>query len=361
MKRIIPTLALLLTFVAWSAHAGQVLMIVDDPARMGPGDLALKANFIDMGHTVKVVDDGACSSADATGCALVWVCDSVEPDKVGTKFRSVAVPVINCDPQLSDDFQFNDGSAANQGVSAPYIDISILAAPTNPLAAKYRGDVAAMQMDLPMNWSRPKGNFQLIAEAYPNLPVIFAYDSGAVMHNGFEAPNKRGGFFVSGQNAANLTYAAWRLLDAMVIWAAPPPPTPRISHTPNVAFYPIDVDESPNGTETAVFSIGNFGTAPLAFLPQDWQFTQGIKFNGVDAGKFHVMSQYGSTTYPLQPGEMVSMTVMFKPEMIKYDPSAQNHYEMTVSVRTNDPNDPLVQIKLTADTVPVDLSHFAAD
>ena len=79
------------------------LFVVADPASLGPGDLAVRSRLQTLGYAVTVVDDGASTAADAAGKDVVLISSTSIASKVGTKFRTIAVPVVIWEHALLDD------------------------------------------------------------------------------------------------------------------------------------------------------------------------------------------------------------------------------------------------------------------
>ena len=65
-----------------------------------------------LGLAVTVVDDDACSAADAEGKDLIFVSSTVSSNKVGTKYRDIAIPLITYESYLFDDMKLT-GTALN--------------------------------------------------------------------------------------------------------------------------------------------------------------------------------------------------------------------------------------------------------
>jgi len=158
------------------------------------------------------------ASIDAAGKKLVLVSATVSSGNVTTKFRDVAVPVINWETQLQDDFGFatSSGNAASQTA----LNITNPGHPlTGGLPAGTR-TVATTAGDF--SWAEPGGNPIIIARLSDgsNHPCLYAYETGAAMSSG-TAPARRVHLFLQNNTFSSLNADGLRLFDAAVNWAVP--------------------------------------------------------------------------------------------------------------------------------------------
>ena len=73
--------------------------------------MAIRNRLQSFGYTVQVVIDESVNATNATGKGLVLISSTVGSGNVTNKFRDVAVPVINWETALQDDFGFATSSA----------------------------------------------------------------------------------------------------------------------------------------------------------------------------------------------------------------------------------------------------------
>jgi hypothetical protein len=200
----------------------QVLFVVGN-ATLGAGDSAVQNRIAGLGYSVVVKAATAAMTADATGKALVVVSSTVASTDVGSKFRTVKVPVVAWENGILDDMGMTSTAAGAFGTTAG--TSVVISAPNHPLAAGLTGTVTVVTSSDPLTWGQPNGNaFKVatLAGSSTNAP-IFAYEPGASMP-GLVAPARRVGFFLGDLGATKVTAAGWSLFDAAVKWAAAPFP-----------------------------------------------------------------------------------------------------------------------------------------
>jgi hypothetical protein len=88
------------------------VLFVTGSTTLNASDTAVKSRLEALGHTVVVKDGASAVTADATGKALVVISSTVTPTSVGTKFRTVTVPVITWESGSSNNINTN-GSVGN--------------------------------------------------------------------------------------------------------------------------------------------------------------------------------------------------------------------------------------------------------
>jgi hypothetical protein len=145
----------------------------------------------------------------------VLISSTVSSVNVTNKFQNVAVPVINWEGGLQDDFGFatSSGTANNQtnlNITNPGHDLAGgLAAGTHTVATT-PGD---------FSWGEPGGNPILIARLNDGShPCLYAYEPGEAMSIG-TAPARRVHLFLQNNTFASLNSDGLKLFDAAVIWA----------------------------------------------------------------------------------------------------------------------------------------------
>ena len=201
-----------------------------------------------LGHTVQLVSDDNCQTSDATGKDLVYISATVDENLVLDKYKDVTAAVICSEYYLYDDMKFTPNGGLNRGAasSQQYIEI-----PTNsalhPLNAGLSGfgNVHVISAGKSMVWGIPAPSALVIAHILNDntKPSEFAYETGDVMIDGFVAPARRIGFFLSAKAADLLTPDGWQLFDNAIGWCvnvSPPPtnqsPDAEISASPDPAI-----------------------------------------------------------------------------------------------------------------------------
>jgi hypothetical protein len=170
-----------------------------------------------LGHRVTLVDDDAVQAADAAGMDLVIVSSSVNAGAVNTKLRDVAVPVINWERALADDFLLSSpGSAVTAQTE---IQMTALGS-AHPLGAGLAlGPVAVRQTAGTFNVTS-SGNLapgaEVVATAVTGEPAILVVEEGRMLRSSVLAPAARVAFFLGDDGLAPLTAAGIALFDAAV-------------------------------------------------------------------------------------------------------------------------------------------------
>ena len=259
----------------------KVLFVVANPAALNPSDTAAKARLESvLGFEVVAVGDTASQTADANRKALILISAAVGSGNVNTKFRDVAVPILNWEPGIEDDLL----AAPLAGVTATNQTQIEIANATHPLAAGFpAGPLTVLNPAQSVNYVDPNANAIIVARladaTIGNSPVIFVFPKGTDMEPDpttgvpFKAPEKRVGFFLNNDSFANLTAQGLKLFDAAVQW------TSGITNTvsPQPKFNPpalsgSQVTLSWTGTgnleQTDSLSPPNWGPAPSQANPQ---------------------------------------------------------------------------------------------
>ncbi|MDX2246951.1 MAG: T9SS type A sorting domain-containing protein [Bacteroidia bacterium] len=199
---------------------GEVLMVVGNSQTLNAGDLAMKTQLETLGYEVILKTDQSSSAADAVGKDLIVISSTVNSLNVNTKFRDVAVPVLNCEAWLFDDMKMT-GTIENTDYGSVFNTSQIFIANTGgPLTAGMSGMVQITSSGQEVGFGKPAANCIKVARLSSNSiqHVLFAYESGTSMV-GMNAPARRVGFYFRNETAANSTGTGWSLFDAAVCWA----------------------------------------------------------------------------------------------------------------------------------------------
>ncbi|PYJ79382.1 MAG: hypothetical protein DME22_25530, partial [Verrucomicrobia bacterium] len=206
----------------------KVLFVAANPAVLNPSDAAAKARLESvLGFEVVAVGDTASQTSDANRKALIVISSTVGSGNVNTKFRDVAVPILNWEAALEDDLL----AAPLAGVTVANQTQIEIANATHPLAAGFpAGPLTILNPAQSVSYTDPNANAIIIARlADPtvgNSPVIFVFPKGTDMEPDpttgapFKAPEKRVGFFLNNDTFANLTPEGLKLFDAAVQWTS---------------------------------------------------------------------------------------------------------------------------------------------
>ena len=186
-------------------------------------DFAIITRLQSQGYTVDLVDDRNVVTADANGKVLVIVSSTVDAGNVGSKFRTVAVPVLTWESGIYATMRM---AATNTGTSPSDDQIRINSANlSHPLAAGLSGNslnnLTVTTVNSNFNRGDAAANAIVIASSRPSdsRPAIFGFNQGVTMNEGLVAPARRVGFFFGDSSAEFANANAWALFDAAVTWA----------------------------------------------------------------------------------------------------------------------------------------------
>lgn len=195
-----------------------VLFVVGSTT-LNSGDTAVKNRLEALGYTLTTMTGSAVTTADATGKMLVVISSTVTPTSVGTKFRTVTVPVLTWESGLYANMGMTGTGSQDSGTKTNQTQIAVVNA-THPLAAGFPGTRTETTASTTFNWGKPNANGAKIATVTndANKTVIFGYETGSVMP-GLTAPARRVGLFLDDTSASTLTAEGTALLDAAIQWA----------------------------------------------------------------------------------------------------------------------------------------------
>jgi hypothetical protein len=188
---------------------------------LGSGDAAIQTRLTGKGYDVTLVKDTNLASVTTVTTTVVLISYTATPGDVTTKFRDTASPVLVCQPSIFANMGLTDGAFLSQGSSLLSYSSLVINSAAGDLAAGLSGTVTVLQSSANLNYGVPN-NQALTVASFPGLSgywAIFAYDTGAQMHN-LAAPARRVGFFLGSNNANDLTANGWLLFDAALAWLA---------------------------------------------------------------------------------------------------------------------------------------------
>ncbi len=206
--------------IADNDSAPKTALLVVGAVPLAQGDPAVQTRLQNLGYTVTAKDAVSAVTADATGKTIVVVSSTVASGNVNTKFRTVAVPVLNWESALMDDFGMTGTvSGTDFGTEATQTTLSIVNT-SHPMAAGLTGAPTVVTTASTFTWGVPNANAVKIATVNGNATraVIFGYLAGAAMP-GLAAPARRVGLFLENATASSLNASGWALFDAAVNWA----------------------------------------------------------------------------------------------------------------------------------------------
>lgn len=197
-----------------------VLFVVGDIGMMNTSDQAINSRLQALGYTVQTINDEIATAASAEGKALIISSSSVGSGTLGTKFRDVAVPVINWEAFVQDDYLFTGTATTEFGTVGSQATVNIIL-PSHPLAAGLAAGVRAVTTtNSTFSWGLPGGTPIIVArlDDGSSRPCLYAYETGSPMSSG-TAPARRVNLFLQNDTYSMLNSDGLKLFDAAVAWA----------------------------------------------------------------------------------------------------------------------------------------------
>ena len=264
---------------------------------LGVGDQAIHDHLVADGWNVLPIDDGGSTTQDAAGHDLVLISSTVQSNKVGTKFRDVAVPVVVWEPYVLDDLGMTGTtSGLDYGSELSMTDVTIRD-PGHPLSAGFDGAVTVTLTAGALTYGRPGAGATGVARVgnRPERMATVAHETGDVMA-GHVAPARRVSTFLSDTTAADLTADGWTLIDAAVCWAV------HCEGRPVAAF--ATVVSGPDGRTVDFDASASTAFDGATLVDFEWSFGDGGTADGDTARRI-----YPSANYSNDHGFWVSLTV----------------------------------------------------
>jgi Bacterial Ig domain len=258
--------------------AGDVLLVVQNPVSPSANDAAMRDRLMAFGFKVVLKGDSASTTADANGKVLVLVSSSVGSGNVNTKFRDVAVPVLDTERAIQDEMLMTLDQPTGHGQAAANQTDIIITDSSHPLAAGLPdGQVTvATTPNSTFNWGEPDTNAQVVATVADGSdhPCIYGYDKGAILIDGTTpAPARRVFLYQGDSGLATANSNGVALFDAAVAWSLNlaslgTPPAVTLSQPANGASFTaganINLQATASDAETSVTKVEFFaGTNKL--------------------------------------------------------------------------------------------------
>lgn len=172
--------------------AASALLVVGNTT-LNAGDQALSQRLSTLGFSVVVQRDSAATTADATGKALVLISSTVTSGAVGTKFKTVAVPVLVWESALLDDMGMTStGNGTDYGTSGGQSRVVMVASSSDPMAAGLSGTQTVTSAASSFTWGKAGTGAVVVARLESNAgrAAVLRYAKGAAMF-GQSAPERR--------------------------------------------------------------------------------------------------------------------------------------------------------------------------
>jgi len=184
-------------------------------------DTKVRQHLEALGFSVQVVDQTAPASA-ADGADLVVISSTVSAQVVEGKFKSTTVPIITWEsyilPHMGLTGRKLDSDFGTQKEKVRYLDL--VNAP-HPLAAGLpAGMLNVFKEGGVVNWGKPGLGATIISTVAgdPSRVTEFAYEKGATMQSGLNAPARRVSLFLENTSFTELNDAGLKLFDAALQW-----------------------------------------------------------------------------------------------------------------------------------------------
>lgn len=189
---------------------------------LNAGDAYVKNRLESLGFNVTVVDDDQSQTSDADGKGLIVISSTISSGKVNTKYRDVAVPVINWESYLYDDMRMTGTGAGSNYGNYSSTSQMVIENSSHPLAAGLSGTPTVFTSNQSVTWGKPTSSATVIGSIPGNSSrkMLFAYDTGDAMVGGLAAPARRVGIFLRNSTSDNLNTNGLALFDAAVYWAS---------------------------------------------------------------------------------------------------------------------------------------------
>ncbi|GEM_PF-2976466 len=247
-----------------ASAARNALLAVGGPAALTSRDTWLQQRLIDAGWTVTIGDDDTVTASSASGKQLIVLSESVTQAGIGTKFTSVAVPLISAEPFLYDELGMT-GTGTNQGGTsgATETQVAVTAAGVQSSlgAGLSAGNATIASSGVDLSWGKPAATATVAATIASDATkaTLFGYRTGAAMVTG-TAPAPRVGWTHYTGSPTPLNSTAVALFNAAIGWAAPASATTSVTYVRDVTDRIIA--RKVNGNLNACFSYTAGGDTP---------------------------------------------------------------------------------------------------
>ena len=186
-------------------------------------DQAAMAELQRLGFRVSPADEHA--AADTMRQQdLIVISESIDALEVGTKYREVAIPLVDMENDLLPDLAMTgQKNGRDYGTDENQRFLWIVNTP-HPLSSGLASGIQNVLTDehFKMNWGKPGLGAVTIAtlRGEPDKAAVFAYERGATMNGEALAPARRVSLFIWQDVFENLRPEGKALFDAAVLWAA---------------------------------------------------------------------------------------------------------------------------------------------
>jgi hypothetical protein len=265
---------------AVQAPAFTVLFVVGNKD-LNNGEKAVKDRLEKkLNCTLTIKDHEEANAGDADSKTIVMISETVDSSTIGEKFKDIKEPVLTWEDGLFARMNFTRWGGrrrrdAGQVEGQTQIDVQ---KSDSPLTAGLSGRIDIVTQPGPLAWGVPAEGAIIVAKQTDDErhAIMFAYDSGASMANGFTAPGKRVALPLYTDTAASLNDNGWKLFDAGVRWClgsapAPAPGPATIPKAPGAKFEPAKIFKTKSTVKTDGSVEAIWTAADGAAFTQDWR------------------------------------------------------------------------------------------
>ena len=202
----------------------EITMVVGNPELSeAPGDQAIADHLSTLGFKVDVIDDNLSQSLNAFGKKAVIISSTVVSGTVGTKFRDTTVPVLLWEQANQDDFGLTTDEAdiSRGGTGEDQTEVLITGTASELTGDLPSGALPVAETPTAFSWGTPNENALVGATlaSDPSRAVLYAYEAGSEMIDGFIAPGRRVMVFLTDEAYPALNEAGRQLIDQALAWA----------------------------------------------------------------------------------------------------------------------------------------------
>lgn len=241
--------------IAISAQAGDILYVHGNSG-LTATDLILVDIMAELGHTTTKVASSASAASQAAGKSLVYISNSASSSEIGTKFKTVEVPVLST---KHSNWPTMGLILAGEGYT--YATPTMLIADSaHPMAAGFKWTVPVYNSSLSSFFGKVGGGAQVVTlmPGSTNKAGLFGYENGATLSDGSTAAARRVGLFLYEIASGDLTTAGREIIKAAIGWSMSNSP-------PNIVQNPLNQTIKER-------QAGFFSTAAVSILPLSYQW-----------------------------------------------------------------------------------------
>jgi len=247
---------------------------------LNASDAGVKAHLESLGFAVTVANAPDSVTADADGMDLIVTSATVNSGDVADKFQTTAIPVVNWEQALEDNYLMTGNAGTDHATAAGQTTLQIVGA-GHPLAGDLaNGVVTVATANTDYSWGLPTASATRIAHIVgsPDQVAVYGYEAGAAMFGGAIAPARRVMLFGGNDTFEVATGDGRALYDAAIRWAAGLPQAPA---RPAIALGLNFGASEPNGANTFVVAATEIAGAP-GVAQVNWNNLSGATGSGAD-------------------------------------------------------------------------------